>query len=416
MIKCRIIAICFLFSSLALWASAQEKEQAFIDEAGLGNVEIRLLIKENTGAIWIGTDDDGIIRYDGSSWIRYTEEDGLPRSQARYGAFDQDNVLWVGSSLGATSFDGKSWTSYLPENSGLSGKTVRDVAVDADNVKWFATSELNRFDGVTWETVYTPSETQMRVSAIAFDHEGIMWVGTGNGVVSYDGESWNDYPPEDSEVGPMSVLSIACDQKNVIWFAGYGGIVRFDGSSWKRYDRFYDPDRDKIVDVGACYTVFIDDDNTAYFGRGGLYYDEANDTIERNTNLSAGSNTLLHDRGIWWLGNRSGLFIFADENPTGVGEHDSNIEFLSVQSYPNPFNSQATIDFTLAWNGFTVLSVYSLGGQKVRELVSGYMTAGKYSVVWNGLNSLGMPVSSGVYITRFTNGNHVATGRMTFIK
>jgi hypothetical protein len=51
-----------------------------------------------------------------------------------------------------------------------------------------------------------------------------------------------------------------------------------------------------------------------------------------------------------------------------------------ISSCPNPFNPSTTISFTLSAPGMATLSVYSITGRKVRELVSGQMAAGRHTV------------------------------------
>lgn len=54
------------------------------------------------------------------------------------------------------------------------------------------------------------------------------------------------------------------------------------------------------------------------------------------------------------------------------------------------------------------MEMYNLKGQKIKTLVSQYLDAGDYSVVWDGNNDLNLPVSSGVYLYRLqTDTDHV---------
>lgn len=96
-----------------------------------------------------------------------------------------------------------------------------------------------------------------------------------------------------------------------------------------------------------------------------------------------------------------------DELPSG---------FALKGNYPNPFNPETTIEFSLHESGFAGLTIYNLAGQKVRELVSGTLSEGVHSVVWNGLNDNGLPVSAGLYMSRLTMGDAVTTGRMVLVK
>ncbi len=73
------------------------------------------------------------------------------------------------------------------------------------------------------------------------------------------------------------------------------------------------------------------------------------------------------------------------------------------QNTPNPFNPLTTIRFSVARSGATNLSVYDVYGRRVRTLVDGLSDAGYQSAVWNGTDSRGRPVASGVYLYRLTH-------------
>ena len=96
-----------------------------------------------------------------------------------------------------------------------------------------------------------------------------------------------------------------------------------------------------------------------------------------------------------------------DESPSGFALHGN---------YPNPFNPSTTIEFSLPEAGFADLVIYNLSGQKVRELVSGSMSEGIHTAVWNGRDDRGLPVSAGVYMSQLTMGDAVTTGRMMLLK
>lgn len=95
---------------------------------------------------------------------------------------------------------------------------------------------------------------------------------------------------------------------------------------------------------------------------------------------------------------------------------DTPSAFALTGNYPNPFNPTTTISFTLPSSGAATLAVYSVTGQKVRELVSGPLTAGAHSVVWDGRDNSGKAVSSGVYISRLSMGNKTTAGRLLLAK
>jgi hypothetical protein len=55
-------------------------------------------------------------------------------------------------------------------------------------------------------------------------------------------------------------------------------------------------------------------------------------------------------------------------------------------------------------------------GRRVRELVSGYIPAGKRSVLWDGKDDSGKAVSSGIFFTRLTMGKYEAVRKMLLMK
>jgi hypothetical protein len=105
----------------------------------------------------------------------------------------------------------------------------------------------------------------------------------------------------------------------------------------------------------------------------------------------------------------------AFRQPTSVVEIPP-VKFSLSGNYPNPFNPTTTISFTLPETGQANLSIYSVSGQKVRELVSGILTAGKRSVVWDGRDQHGAAVSGGVYLYRMQSGSHFITSKMLLVK
>ncbi len=81
------------------------------------------------------------------------------------------------------------------------------------------------------------------------------------------------------------------------------------------------------------------------------------------------------------------------------------------QNYPNPFNPTTVISFSLPQQANVVLKIYDAIGQEVATLVNRQMSAGKYSVDFNGSNH-----PSGVYFYRLKAGNYVEVKKMLLIK
>jgi type IX secretion system substrate protein len=75
--------------------------------------------------------------------------------------------------------------------------------------------------------------------------------------------------------------------------------------------------------------------------------------------------------------------------------------YLSI--FPNPFNPDTEIEFSLMNDSDVELSVYNIKGQKVQKLIDQNLPKGVHSTKWNGTDSLGLPASSGIYFLKFKN-------------
>lgn len=86
------------------------------------------------------------------------------------------------------------------------------------------------------------------------------------------------------------------------------------------------------------------------------------------------------------------------------------------QNYPNPFNPTTSIEFSLKKAGYVTVSVYNLMGQKVVELLNQKLQPGKHIIVWDGRNSAGQSVDSGVYFYRLQANEYDQSRKMVLLK
>jgi methionine-rich copper-binding protein CopC len=91
-------------------------------------------------------------------------------------------------------------------------------------------------------------------------------------------------------------------------------------------------------------------------------------------------------------------------------------EYALDQNYPNPFNPTTEIGYALPVNSDVELSVFNVLGQKVVTLVQGEQPAGFHTVTWNGTNSDGSSVASGIYFYRITSEKFNTSKKMMLLK
>lgn len=102
--------------------------------------------------------------------------------------------------------------------------------------------------------------------------------------------------------------------------------------------------------------------------------------------------------------------------PTAVNDPSLPWAFALESNYPNPFNPSTQISFTLDVAGDVQLEVFNTLGRRVTTLVDGFKSAGQHSVTWDGRDSQGLAVPSGVYLYRLTAGTETALRKMTLLK
>ena len=102
-----------------------------------------------------------------------------------------------------------------------------------------------------------------------------------------------------------------------------------------------------------------------------------------------------------------------------VGNQDAQIPGLQTalgKNYPNPFNPTTTISFTLAQYGPVNLKIYNAKGQLVRQLANSEYAAGQHYLLWDGRDTMGRPVSSGLYFYRLQAKDFSQSHKMILMK
>ena len=90
--------------------------------------------------------------------------------------------------------------------------------------------------------------------------------------------------------------------------------------------------------------------------------------------------------------------------------------FRLHQNYPNPFNPETTIGFDLTEASAVRLTIYNVLGQKVMDLVDDVRAAGTYQVRWDGRDSRGLKMATGVYVYKLDVGGSTAARTMVLLQ
>ncbi len=113
--------------------------------------------------------------------------------------------------------------------------------------------------------------------------------------------------------------------------------------------------------------------------------------------------------GLWYVSN----FI------TGIKKEPINLSKRSFlfKNYPNPFNGMTKIQFELIDHSKIDLTIYSIDGKEVRNLIKNQgMSAGTHGVFWNGRDNTGKEVASGVYLYLLSTEKNTLSGKLIYLK
>lgn len=290
--------------------------------------QVRAVLEGSAGAIWIGTADSGLARYDYKTNTfatfrhRPVDPDSLVNDDVRALAVSPDGALWTGTAAGISCLQpgGTSFRRYFP-------------ADRADR-----------------------SDPRNSVIALAVDAGGALWAGTEGGLFRYEGRS-DRFVPYLDPGGPLvdAVGSLAFEDADSLWVGTFGsGAARLDLRSGERRWWRHDPADPSSLSGTHVSAIVIDHAGRVWIGtadRGLNLIDRGSANVTRVPLIrdvadvsGGGIGCLLEDRSrILWIGTSfQGLlktdlkvsgFVPVTPRKAGGRDHGSIIVFAVVEDH-----------------------------------------------------------------------------------
>jgi len=85
-------------------------------------------------------------------------------------------------------------------------------------------------------------------------------------------------------------------------------------------------------------------------------------------------------------------------------------------NFPNPFNPETFIKFSLKEKDHTKIDIFNIKGQKVKTLLDSVVESGEHTVIWNGRDDFGRELAGGVYLYRMATSDMILVRRMVLLK
>lgn len=319
---------------------------------------------DNLDNKWLGTWQNGIIKYDGTDWINFTTSNSdLPHNNIQCITNDSNGVIWIGTYSGLTKFDGTNWTNYNTSNSNLPTNFIHSIAIDNDNN---------------------------------------VWLSTGYGLIEFTGNNWNIFNDSDYSfnfVGGPNSLRIDSDNKK--WMSALYGISSFDGINWEHFDYF--GNNSCLLDCQTS-SLAVDVNNDIWIGTvnecgnaGLLNFSECNSYQTSNSDLP--DNNILSinidENGIKWIGTLNGLAKLDNQS---LSTNDNSFGNINIKFYPNPVNNYINVKIENKLIG-SEYSIFDITGKTIKR--------GKLK---NNQNVIKLKyINEGVYLLNIQKGNLTQT-------
>lgn len=171
--------------------------------------QVSMAMEDTQGNLWFKTDGYGAFMYDGTSFTRFTKDDGLGSNNVTNILEDQQGNIWfacVQSSQprmtgdgGLSRYDGKSFTSF-PEVKGLSDNDIYTIYETKAGDIWIGATRVGayRYDGTTF-TLFDKTDRphwtrNFGLQGMHEDQNGNLWFGFSGGLFRFDGKSFLNVP------------------------------------------------------------------------------------------------------------------------------------------------------------------------------------------------------------------------------
>ena len=277
-------------------------------------------------------------------------------------------------------------------------------------------------------------------SVYMFYNTGTSWIEQQR-VFASDGDTVDEFGWSVSLCGSNLLVGADLDDgdNDSLSASGSAYIFSFNGIDWIEQQKLTASDADSggafgtSVSISGNYAVVgaFRAGNAFESGAAYIYYFDGTNWIEHKRILASdsasgdylgwavsisGNQTFVGATNDDDNGDRSGSVYVVREELVEISNENVNNKARSLNIYPNPFNPQTNISYSVEEETSVEISVYNMKGQKVKTLVNKSVSAGDHSVVWHGFSESGKSVSSGVYFVKMTSGNNIEMRKIVLMK
>lgn len=291
---------------------------------------VRCMHQDREGRYWFGTNQQGVLRYDGTELRHFPLREGPVGAAIRAMAEDTAGHLWLATSEGLAHFDGERFTLHAL-GSGMDSNELWTVALDDTGAVWVGGNRgAYRFDGRHFLPFSVPMAevpdarpklSRHRIAGIGAARSGGLWFITdGFGATRWDGRDFRFWTGAEG-LPDSHVTDVYEAPDGHLWFGSYhGGVSRHDGTAFTHYTRSGLLDGEEAGgfledDAGGLWLKAENHGLYRFDGTGFRHY-TTDDGLTSNTVLSM----LVDTAGRLWCASWSGLCVQDGERFVDAGE------------------------------------------------------------------------------------------------
>jgi ligand-binding sensor domain-containing protein len=277
------------------------------DQNGLSTGDVRDILCDRDGNIWVGTYGSGVQKFTGYTFITYNKHDGLSSDAVMSVLEDSQGDIWFSTfDNGICRMTGDSIVKFNLNELNSSSRIWSSLRT-TDNTLWFGSSEglFSIQNGKLQHYNEKDSLQDKLVLSLYEDRDKRLWIGTAKGVAYYDGISIHALTSKDAP--KKRIRSIRQDGNGHIWMACIEGLYKYDGKSFAMFSQRDGLSENSVycVEVDATNRVWVGTQNGLSYSSGATFQSIAVDPKISGSNVI---NFLRYTNGILWVGTNNGLY------------------------------------------------------------------------------------------------------------
>ena len=276
---------------------------------------VRRIFEDSKGNLWMGTNTDGVVRYDGTELEYFSTNAGLGGSAVNGISEDGEGNLWFATNGGLTKFDGSQFTNFGKEH-GLKSVNLKCLHIDDDKI-WVGGNGIHLFDGVKFTSFTNPRSSGVlrnvlysSIHSITKDSKGRMWLGTNMGAHYFDGIIISVIS-ESNGLSDNRVNDVVEFADGVIMIATHeGGVNIWDGNEISHVGSKQGVNGNEVYDLNkdAAGNIWFPVEGHGVYRFDGEEFVNFHKT--EGLDASAIQSTHADSKGRIWAGGYGGLYCY----------------------------------------------------------------------------------------------------------